>query len=89
MQRYNPKISDIARGKMAEFVRQRRKEMGITQEDLSAMAGIRKATLVDLEKGKNFTVNTFLAVLGCLRGELQIIWKEPDDMPGFGKPNKN
>lgn len=87
--RFNPKVADIARQLIAEHIKQRRAEIGYSQQALSEMAGIRKATLVDLEAGRNYEINTLIAVLGCLRGELQIGWKDIDSMPHFGKPSQN
>lgn len=40
-------VSDIG-----SIVRQRRKEMGITQSELSGMAGVGNRFIVDLENGK-------------------------------------
>jgi hypothetical protein len=42
-----------------------------------------------MELGRNYEINTLIAVIGCLRGELQIIWKNIESMPGFDKPNQN
>lgn len=86
--KFNPKVADTARKLIADYIKERRKEVGYTQEQLAEMAGIRKATLVDVEAGKPYNFNTLLAILGCLRGELQIIWKDIDSLPHYGKPSK-
>jgi DNA-binding XRE family transcriptional regulator len=86
---FNPFVADTERKLIADFIKQRRKEVGYSQEQLAEMAQIRKATLVDVEAGKPYNFNTLLAILGCLRGELQIIWKDIESLPHYGKPSKN
>lgn len=87
--KFNPIVADIAREKIAEFVKERRKERAMSQQQLADMAGIRKATLIDLEAGRNVTLNTLIAVVACLRGEIKIIWKDPQSIPGFEPLNMN
>lgn len=88
--RFNPKIADIARKKIGEFVRNRRNELKITQPKLAEAVDVRVATISDFEKGKaNIGINTLIAILGVLRIEIQFIEKDPESMPGFEKPNQN
>lgn len=87
--KFNPKIADVMRKLIGNFVRERRNEQGLTLEQLAKQAGIRKQTLIDLELGRNYEINTLAAIIGCLRGELQIVWKDPETMPGFDKPVGN
>ena len=88
--KFNPKIADIARKKIGEFVKQRRNELGITQPELAEAVGVRIATISDFEKGKsNIGINTLIGILGVLRIEIQFIEKDPESMPGFDAPNKN
>lgn len=87
--KFNPLVADAARKIIADFIKQRRKELGWSQGKLSEMADIRKATLVDVEAGRPYNFNTLLAILGCLRGELQIIWKDIESIPHYGLPSKN
>lgn len=89
MKEFNPKAADTARKIIADFMKERRKEVGYTQVQLAEMAGIRKATLVEVEAGRAYNFNTLLAILGCLRGEIQIIWKDIDSLPHYGNPSKN
>lgn len=86
---FNPLVADTARKLIADFIKERRKEVGYSQEQLAEMAQIRKATLVGVEAGRAYNFNTLLAILGCLRGEIQIIWKDIDSLPHYGKPSKN
>ena len=87
--KFNPAVADTARKLIGDFVKDRRSEVGYTQQQLAEMAGISRLTLIDLEAGKNYEVNTLIAVLGCLRGELKIEWRDIDSVPHFGKPGKN
>lgn len=87
--KFNPIVADIAREKIGEFVKERRKERAMSQQQLADMASIRKATLIDLEAGRNVTLNTIIAVVACLRGEIQVIWKDPLSVPGFNSPSMN
>lgn len=87
--KFNPKVADKARQLIGDFIKERREYVGYTQEELSKMAGIRKATLIDVEKGRPCSLNTLLAILGCLRGKLNIEWQDIDSIPHFGTPSKN
>lgn len=87
--KFNPKIADIARNLIGDLIKDRRKELNMTQEDLAQMANIRRATLIDVEAGKPYEFNTLIAILGCLRGEVQIIWHDIESVPGYSKPSKN
>lgn len=87
--KFNSSIADTARKLIGDYIRERRKEVGYSQEQLASMAQIRKATLIDVEAGRSYNFNTLLAIIGCLRGELQIMWKDIDSLPHFGKPSKN
>lgn len=88
--RFNPDIAAMARKKMAEFLIIRRKELGLSQQELAAMVGIRRASITAIESGNtNFTIDSFIAVLGCLRCELKIEAKDIDSIPGYEKPNSN
>jgi DNA-binding XRE family transcriptional regulator len=67
--KFNPLVAGTARKLIADYIKQRRKKVGYSQEQLAEMAQIRKATLVDVEAGKPYNFNTLLAILGCLRGK--------------------
>lgn len=87
--KFNPKVADKARELIGKFIKERRTELKITQQQLAEMANVRKATVIDVEAGCSYNFNTLLAILGMLRGEFQIIWKDPESTPHFGKPSKN
>jgi len=88
--KFNLKIADIARGKIGEYVRNRRKKLNISQAELSEKINVRAATVSDFEKGKsNITINSLIAMLGVLRIEMQFVETDPGSMPGFEAPNKN
>ena len=88
--RFNPEIAAIARKKMSEFLVIRRKELGLSQQDLALIAGLRRPTITDIESGKiNFSFDTFIAILGSLRCEMKIETKDIDSIPGYEKTNSN
>jgi transcriptional regulator with XRE-family HTH domain len=87
--KFNPKVADKARQLIGQFIKERRDELGWSQQKLADMADIRKATLIDVEAGRTYNMNTLLAILGCLRGKLNIEWQDIDSMPHFGKPSQN
>lgn len=55
-------------GKLSQFVKERRKQLGLTQEDLSFKAGVGLRFVRDLEQGKKTLmldkVNQVLALFG-------------------------
>ena len=87
--KFNPKIADIARNLIGGYIKDRRKELKMTQEELAVMANIRRATLIDVEAGKPYEFNTLIAILGCLRGEIQIVWHDIESAPGYPAASKN
>lgn len=88
--KFNYKVSEVAREKIGEWVAMRRKELGLTQEDLAQMIDRPRQRVQEVEKGNFQHIDTLIACIGCMRGELQIIWKDPDnDVPGFGPVSGN
>ena len=85
----NPKDADKARQLIGEFIRERRKDLRYSQEELANMAQIRQATLSDMETGCQVKTNTLLAVLGVLRGKIFIEWADINSIPGYKKPSSN
>lgn len=71
------------------FVRTRRRQAGVTQEQLAERCGIVRRTVVSLEAGEGGTVGTLLAVLaelGCL-GEATAPFRLPaTEEPAARKP---
>lgn len=53
-------------------VKARRNALGLSQEGLAELAGIRRATLSDLERGGDALFSTVVAVLGALNLSLQM-----------------
>lgn len=88
--KFNYKVAEVARGKIGEWIAMRRKELGLTQEDLAQMIDRPRQRVQEVEKGNFQHIDTLIACIGVLRGELQIIWKDPDnDVPGFGTVSGN
>ncbi|HEY1201690.1 MAG TPA: helix-turn-helix transcriptional regulator [Niastella sp.] len=88
--KFNYKVADKARQLIGEWVAVRRKELGWSQETLAKMIDRPRQRVQEVETGRFQHIDTLIACIGCLRGELQIIWKDPDnDAPGFGPVEKN
>lgn len=88
--RFNYKVAEITREKIGEWVAFRRKELGWTQQQLAEMIQRPRERIAEVENGRFQHIDTLIACIGCLRGEMQIIWKDPDnDVPGFGTVDHN
>lgn len=72
--RYSQTTIDLARRIIGSEIRRRRQELGYSQAKLSELTGIRKATIIDVEKGRNFKSDTFIALMDRLGGVLNIQW---------------
>ena len=61
---------------LIQFVKQRRKQLGMTQSDLAERAGVGLRFIRDLEQGKRTLrmdkVNKVLALFGCALGPVKI-----------------
>lgn len=73
---------------LALLVARRRKELGLTQGQLARQAGMRRATLADLERGDTTpsfaTVTALLAALGLV---LDASPSRSDALPGRRRPS--
>ena len=88
--KFNPEIADKFRLLTGEFFRDRRMELGMTQKELCECSGLDQPNLSRFEKGLgNVTINTMVALAGCLRMEIQFHTKDPDSVPGFDNPSDN
>ena len=87
--KFNPKVADIAREKIGQFVRSRRTELGWSQQKVSDIADLRQATVNDVEQGRSYNVNTLIAILGAMRCELQLVPHDINSIPGIKTPSKN
>lgn len=61
-------IEENTKLRIARFVRERRKEFGLTQKELADRCGISTQTLSNLELGKS---DFYVGVLGLLERELK------------------
>jgi DNA-binding XRE family transcriptional regulator len=68
------KSADTIREEFGEAIRIRRKALKLSQHQLAESAGIRKATLIDIEYGRPCELNTLLTIIGVLKGRLIIEW---------------
>lgn len=51
---------------LGKLVRAERKARGRTQQEVAAIAGVRRQTISDLESGSNASVHTLMTVLAAL-----------------------
>ena len=58
----DPTIKDI-KVQIGNYVRLRRKQTGLTQDELGNLLGLSRITIQNLESGKNFTMDTLLKIL--------------------------
>jgi HTH-type transcriptional regulator / antitoxin HipB len=71
-------VADMDKSRdMGRIVANRRKALGVTQQDLAALAGVSTRFLSSLERGKaTVRLNTMLAVLDALGLQLEIATRE-------------
>jgi HTH-type transcriptional regulator / antitoxin HipB len=71
-------VADMDKSRdMGRIVANRRKALGVTQQDLAALAGVSTRFLSSLERGKaTVRLNTMLAVLDALGLQLEIAIRE-------------
>jgi transcriptional regulator with XRE-family HTH domain len=89
MKLYNHKLTPLAKKWISEYIRLRRKDLGYTQGDLAKMIGCRTATISAIENGGNYTIETFIAILGSLKVHLELSDLPIDHVIGYEKPNEN
>jgi transcriptional regulator with XRE-family HTH domain len=88
--KFNPEIADKFRLLTGEFFRDRRMELGMTQKELCECSGLDQPNLSRFEKGiGNVTINTMVALAGCLRMEIQFHKKDPNTVPGIDPVSPN
>ena len=67
-------IDKIARSplQLANYIRERRRELGLTQENLASRIGVRQRTVSDIETSAAARLDTVLRALAALDLELVI-----------------
>lgn len=58
--------------RVAEAVKTLRNRSGLTQKELCEKTGVRQATIVDIEAGRNCTINTLIIVAEAIGGTVEI-----------------
>lgn len=66
----------LERKKIADQVRARRNSLGLTVQEVSEALSIRKATITQIEMGRNVNLNTLLIVVMYLGGQVNIFFKK-------------
>lgn len=62
----------MTKTEIGQAIRTRRKALRIYQSELAQRAGVTTATVIEVEKGRNFTANTLLAILDVLGMSIEI-----------------
>ncbi len=67
--------ADTADGAAGELVRARRRELGLTQQDLANAAGVSRQTIISMETG-DYAPSVYLAlrVAGTLETTVEALW---------------
>ena len=63
---------------LGRALRAERRALGLTQQALAESAGYRRQTIVDLEAGRNVSVQTLFAALSALGKGLRLMDARPD-----------
>lgn len=66
----------LEREKIGRQVRERRNQIGLSLQDLSDSLSMRKATINNIELGRNVNIDTLLTVVMYLRGQVNIFFKK-------------
>jgi putative transcriptional regulator len=69
--------ADAADGAAGELVRARRREMGLTQQELASAVGVSRQTIISMETG-DYAPSVYLAlrVAGALESTVEALWGE-------------
>lgn len=88
--KFNTEIADKAREVMGQFFRDRRIELRMTQGDLCRCSGLTQPQLSKFEEGnQNLTINSLLALAGCMRLKIFFETADPNTVAGFEPLNEN
>jgi DNA-binding XRE family transcriptional regulator len=88
--KFNPEIATTSRNLIGEAFRNRREELGMLQVQLAECTGLMQRAISNFESGKeNITLNSLIALAGCLRMEIQFNKKDPDSVPGIDPVSPN
>ncbi len=68
------KMENIARTplQLANYIRERRRKLGLSQVQLAAQIGVRQRTLSDIENARSARLDTLLRILAVLDLELVV-----------------
>lgn len=75
MKKINNKTKDNFRGYLGSAVKERRLSKGITQEELAEVIESQQKRIPEIERGDTKNIDTWLAAITALGGELIIKWK--------------
>ena len=87
--RFNEQVSNEAKIVIGAFIDARRKELGWSINELAEKAQIDEWTIVSIVFGKEYSIDEFIAVLGSMRGQINIGWADIESVAGFEPPSQN
>jgi transcriptional regulator with XRE-family HTH domain len=68
-------------------LRHERRALGLTQQQLAMRVGVSRQTLIDLEKGKNVSLQVLMSILAGLGKALKLVDARPSVEDCQGRPN--
>lgn len=80
MKNFNPKVADTTRALIGEFIRDRRNDLGWSQQKLSDLADVRRVTITDVESGKSYNINTLIGILDAMKGTVSIRFEKIENV---------
>lgn len=87
--KFNDEIAKKAKILIGEHFKDRRLELGWSLEQLHEISGVNIEALIAIENGNGYFMDEYIAVMGSMRGQLEIGWADINSMPHFGTPDLN
>lgn len=75
MKKITPKTKDGFRSSLGNTIRERRLAKGVTQEELAEVIDSKQKRIPELERGDTKNIDTWLAAITALGGQIKIEWK--------------
>jgi predicted transcriptional regulator len=74
---YKIMANKIDRPVLGGLIKQRRLDMGLSQQALADMLDTTQPRIAEAEKGLLKDIDTYFACIEALRGSVQVKWKKP------------
>lgn len=73
-----PSLAILNLRELGQSLRSERRALGLTQQAMADATGYRRQTIVDLEAGRNVSVQTLFAALGALGKGVRLVDARPE-----------